>query len=152
MTETHEIAAWLVVDWRSGSTRTRKSKPANQELGTNELLAELAIEVAVPEVDVPTLAARIEVPEPRVQAATLEALDEEELPDWTDTAAEVVEEHCDRVADPGPDEWTVEQLSFRVLERDPGRPDPELVSEFVQDLLESVAEREEVAADGGDRQ
>ena len=59
------IKGWIVIDWKEGTHRTRKSKPGS--LGTNELLAKL-------------------VPEPQVHAATLEALDDEELPDWTDTA------------------------------------------------------------------
>ena len=48
--KTKTISAYAVIDWRKGSTRTRKSKPKQSELGTNELLAELKFKVRIPEV------------------------------------------------------------------------------------------------------
>jgi hypothetical protein len=89
------ISGWIVVDWKEGSHRIRKSKP--DSLGTNELLAKLSIDVTIPEVDVPELALQIDVPEPQVHAATLEALDEDDLPDWTDTTHGIVADHEDRI-------------------------------------------------------
>lgn len=128
------IDGWLVVDWRQGTHRTRQSKPSPGELGTNELIAELSIDVTVPEVDVPTLALEIDVPEPQVFAATLEALDDEELPEWSTVANEKVEgnrvafEHADNAP-----EWksAVDETSMDVLREAPGRPDAENVREYV---------------------
>lgn len=57
------IDGWLVVDWKQGTHRTRQSKPKQSELGSTELLAELSVHVTVPEVDIPTLAVEIDVPE-----------------------------------------------------------------------------------------
>jgi len=44
------IKGWIVIDWKEGTHRTRKSKPGS--LGTNELLAKLSIDVEIPDVDV----------------------------------------------------------------------------------------------------
>ncbi|MFW6434826.1 MAG: hypothetical protein ACOCY1_00450, partial [Halovenus sp.] len=85
------ITGWLIVDWRNGSHRTRKSKPKQSELGANELLAELEIDVHVPDVEVPTLSAKIDVPEPRVHAATLDALADDDLPEWTEAANNAID-------------------------------------------------------------
>jgi hypothetical protein len=86
------ITGWLVVDWKGETHRTRKSKPSASELGANELLAELRVNVTVPEVETPTLAVNIDVPKPQVEAAELDALDEDELPDWTDEGDEAGDE------------------------------------------------------------
>lgn len=90
MTDPKTLDQWLVIDWKSGSTRTRKSEPSS--LGTHELATRLKIEIEIPEVQVPELAARIQVPAPMVQTAVLESLDEEDLPDWSDVAEEVLHE------------------------------------------------------------
>lgn len=141
MTEKN-ITGYLIVDWRDETHRTRKSKPSASELGANELLAELDIRVSVPEVDVPTLAAQIEVPEPRVHAATLEALDDEDLPDWTDVADEVIQDAAER----GRIEATDDRIGLsyelvgRVMASANGRPDADLVNEYVDDQLRRYVE------------
>lgn len=130
------ISGWLVVDWKKGKHRTRKSKPKASELGNHELLAKLSIDVHVPEVDIPELAVEIDVPEPNVRAATLEALDDEELPDWTDTANELIPE---TVPDDPEDFWNeVNRISLRTLEDAATRPDPEQVREYVKETMRSV--------------
>lgn len=144
-TKTKTINQYLVIDWKSGNSRTRKSKPSASELSTNELLAELNVDVEIPEIEVPTLALEIDVPEPMVQAATMEALDEDDLPDWTDTAAEVVEEQLDAVtesmADPTPRE-VAEHLTTQVLIDAPGRPDPERVRNYIRQLAAELMDEE----------
>lgn len=134
------ITGYLVVDWRDGSHRTRKSKPSASELGTNELLAELNIDVHVPEVDVPTLAAEIDVPEPRVHAATLDALDEDDLPDWTDVADDVIESNGARIqrdASSDIDDIVNALVGETMLEVDT-HPDPELVRDYIRDVVEPM--------------
>lgn len=131
------ITGWLVVDWKDGSHRTRQSKPDQHELGSNELLAEIAVDVNVPEVDIPKLALDIDVPEPQVYAATLEALDDEALPDWTDAVHEVVAtrepdiEVADRTALPD----LIDQLTTRTLLQVNTRPNPEHVHDYVTDVV-----------------
>jgi hypothetical protein len=138
-----EITGWLIVDWRDGSHRTRKNKPTRSELGSNELLAELNVDVHVPEVDVPTLAARIDVPEPRVRAATMDAVSEDDLPDWTATAEEALDARRRALeeASPGSIQSEVDSLAMRTLEEGPGYPDPELVREYIEDRVGEIREQ-----------
>lgn len=129
-----KITGWLIVDWKDETHRTRQSKPSRSELGTNELVAEVAIDVTVPEVEVPTLAVEIDVPEPQVYAATLEALSDEDLPDWSGVANDKVEtnrvefEHAENAPD-----WerAVDTATVGTLREATGRPDVENVREYV---------------------
>lgn len=139
------IDGYLVVDWKDGTHRTRQSKPSRSELRTNELLAELEIDVTIPDVDVPTLALEIDVPEPQVFAATLDALADEDLPDWAETANEVVdrEQLAIEHADGGDVENLIDRLTARTLIEDPGRPDAEIVREYIDDVVEELREVEQ---------
>lgn len=142
MSNTKQIDGWLVVDWKKGKHRTRKSKPSAGDLGTNEVLAKLSVEVEVPEVDVPTLSVKVDVPEPQVFAATLEALDDEDLPDWSDTAIDVVEDHRDAIADAKSQSDyrdLVDTLTTRVLMQVNTRPSPKEVRKFVDHIGRRVA-------------
>lgn len=134
---TKTIKQWLIIDWKTGNTRTRKSKASQSELGTNELQAKIDIEVNVPEVDIPSLALEIDVPEPQVYAATLEAIDDEDLPDWAESANEVIEQ--DRVAiqnaADGDLDRIAESLTARTLLETPGRPDPEHVRDYILEMV-----------------
>jgi hypothetical protein len=143
VSETKTISGWLVVDWKDETHRTRKSKPSASELGANELLAKLAIDVSVPEVDVPTLAVDIDVPEPQVYAATLDALDEEDLPDWSDEAAAVVDNEELKISNAANDQEfgdVVDELTAKVLLRVETRPNPANVREYVERLSRAVYE------------
>jgi len=102
------IKGWIVIDWKEGTHRTRKSKPGS--LGTNELLAKL------------------------------EALDDEELPDWTDTANEIVSDHADqfRSVDRTDMRGLVDQLTTQVLVEVNTRPDPERVREYIRRTAQRV--------------
>lgn len=140
------ITGWLVVDWRNETHRTRKSKPGATDLGANEVLAKLDVEVTIPEVDVPTLGVAVDVPEPQVHAATLEALDDEAMPDWTDAAAEIVAEHEQRIEEAAPGAETerlVDELTTEVLLAVKTRPPAERVREYVLDLICESATPEE---------
>lgn len=142
MSDTKNIGGWLIVDWKKGSHRTRQNKPKASELGNNEVMAELSVEVTVPEVDVPTLAVAIDVPEPQVFAATLEALDEDDLPDWSDTAIDVVEDHREAIADTsGQSAYrdVVDLMTTRVLMKVNTRPPPDEVRKFVDHIGRRVA-------------
>ena len=140
------ITGWLVVNWRNETHRTRKSKPGATDLGANEVLAKLDIEVHIPEVDVPTLGVAVNVPEPQVHAATLEALDDEAMPDWTDAAAEIVAEHDQRIEEAAlgaETERLVDELTTQVLLAVETRPPAERVHEYVLDLVHERAIPEE---------
>jgi len=142
MTQEKTITGWLVLDWKKENHRTRQSKPGASELGTNELLAELKVNVSVPEVDVPTLAVDIDVPEPQVFAATMEALDDEDLPDWTDAANAVVNNHADAIADVSDQAEKrdlVDTLTTRTLLDVNTRPEPDQVRGYVDQMVHRVA-------------
>lgn len=146
MSNDKTIHGWLVVDWKEESHRTRKNKPGASELGTNELLAELEVNVSVPDVEVPTLAVNIDVPEPQVFAATLEALDDDELPDWSDVANEQV--HQERLAfknAANAQEFgnVVDQVTTRVLMEVNSRPDPANVREYVERVARETLQEED---------
>lgn len=130
------IGGWLVVDWRAGSHRTRKSKPSASELGNNELLAKLSIDVHVPEVEIPELAVAIDVPEPHVRAATLEALDDEQLPGWTDLANDLLSSTPPE--DPEEREREIDRVTLETLSESNTRPDPDAVREYVADAMHSL--------------
>lgn len=129
------IEAWLVVDWKKESVKARKTEPHLSELGTNELKAKVDVDVTVPDVSVPTLSLEIDVPEPRVYAATIEALDEDDLPEWADEAIEQVDQRQVEFEQAGnAPEWSsaVDSATIAVLRQAPGRPDVERVREFVE--------------------
>ena len=137
------ITGWLIVDWKDGSHRTRQSKPSKGELRANELTAKLSVDVSVPEVEVPTLAVEIDVPEPQVYAATLEALDNEDLPDWSDVANDKVEGNrvAFEQADNAP-EWkqAVDETTVDTLREAQGRPDVDNVREYVERTAQRIVE------------
>lgn len=151
-TNTKTIDGWLVVDWRDGSHRTRQSKPKSSELASNELLARLKVNVEVPDVDVPTLAVDINVPEPQVYAATLDALDDDELPDWTDAAIEVISDREADVHDAYPsggegfERWEdlMASLTLTAVRNAPGRPNVERVREFVDEVSTQLLDDGEI--------
>lgn len=144
MTE-KQINEYLVIDWKEGKTRTRKSEPAASDLGTNEVYAKLEVGVTIPEVDVETIAASVDVPEARVEAANLQALSDEELPSWTDTALEVIEDSVNLyLRDDGyATSDIVDILTAQALQKIATRPDPEKVRDFIRDRVRERIEGEE---------
>jgi len=124
------IKNWLVINWREGTTRTRKSKPDASKLGTHELATSLTLNVTIPDVDVPELVADVEVPQPRVESSELSDLEAEDSPDWMDVADEIVDQNPE--ADPYDE---VDRLVVAVLEDAPDRPDVEEVKRYLQTQL-----------------
>jgi hypothetical protein len=132
------IKAYAVIDWRNESVKARKTKPNHSELGSNELMAILKFPVTIPDVDIPTLAAEIEVPEPMVHSATLEALEDREMPDWATTADEVISNHLDALreaANPGP---VIDTVVLETLRDARGRPKIENVEEYVKQAVAEI--------------
>ena len=142
------IDGWLIVDWKQGTHRTRKSKPGARELGNHELLAKLTVNVTIPEIDVPELALQIDVPEPQVYAASLEALEGDELPDWTDVANEIIDAHDERIAGIDEDDWEMldaiaKELTTETLVELKSRPDPGGVKHYIHRVCQQLAEPEQ---------
>lgn len=136
------IKAYAIIDWRKENVRTRQTKPSISELGNNELLAELKFPVTIPDVDVPTLAADIEVPEPMVHSATLEALEDRDMPDWATTADEVISNNLDllRDAEDGEVPEVTDRVVLMTLRNARGRPKIESVEEYVKRTIAEIEE------------
>lgn len=122
-TREESIENWLILNWKEGTTRTRKSEPDQRKLGTHEIATRLKIDVVIPKVEVPELAARVEVPGPQVETAVLDDVDEADLPDWKDVADEVFSD----AIDPNPTDAElrghVDAMVVETLQDAPGRPD-----------------------------
>lgn len=127
------IKNWLIINWKQGSTRTRKSKPEPSSLGTHELATSLTLNVTIPEVDVPELVADVDVPQPRVEASELSDLEVEDSPDWMDVADAVVDDNPD--ANPLDE---IDRLAVTVLEDAPNRPDVAEVKHYLQTQLREL--------------
>lgn len=134
------IRGFAIVDWKKGKIRSRQTEPEVSELGSNELLANLRFDVSIPEVDVPTLAAEIDVPEPMVYSATLEALEEREMPEYAQTADRVITAYVDDIQDAGDAELegVVSSIVVRTLRETRGRPRVEVVEEYVNEVVEEI--------------
>lgn len=69
-TETKTFSGYLVVDWKREEMRYRKTKPRDKS--PTELAIPLSIDVRVPEVQVPTIEAAIDVPAAQVEQSVIE--------------------------------------------------------------------------------
>ena len=68
--ETELFEGYLILDWRDGSQRRRKTEPA--DLAPHQIAIPYSIQVRVPEVTVPTIEAAIDVPEAEVEQSVIE--------------------------------------------------------------------------------
>lgn len=138
---TKNITGWLVINWKDMKHRTRQSKP--DSLGTHEIATKLDVEIKIPDVDVPELAAKVQVPQPRVQTAVVESITDETFPEWSDVAEEVLADaleegelgECDDLHDV---DDLVEQLTTRVLLRHDGVVDAKNVRDYLGDQTKRV--------------
>lgn len=125
------ITYWLVFDWKKEDVRARKTKPKRSELGTNELLVEGELVVSKPEIEVPKLAAELNIPASRIRRVVAEGMETDtEFPDWFETVDEVFDNHPDLV-----DERQVDALVGKVMIEDPGHPDPVDVHDEIQQRI-----------------
>lgn len=131
------IDGWLVVDWKTGKHKTRQTEPDYSDLGKNDLVAKLKINITVPEVEVSTLSVDIDVPKPQVHQAVLEALDESDLPGWTDAVADVVGEY-DLEDDTIPTGQLADAITTQALMRISTRPDPATVRDYTYDFIREM--------------
>ena len=140
-----QIHNYLVIDWKNESTRTRQTEPRASDLGANEVMTEVTIDVVIPDVQVDELTARVEVPQPRVEATELDDLDADGVVDWQDVADEVLEDFAD-VFGWSREEWAGEedQYILRIMEGAPGRPEVDEVRSYCRDEVRSQAESVEV--------
>lgn len=134
------IEGFLRVDWKKEKVTARQTEPSVSELGNNELLAKYRFTVNIPDVDVPTLAAEIDVPEPMVYSATLEALEDREMPEYAQIADTVIADRVDDIRDAGDDELenVIAGITVQTLRETRGRPRLELVEEYVAEVATEI--------------
>lgn len=132
--KTKTIKGYLVVDWRKESIRARKTKPNKSELNTNELVGDLKVTVEIPEIPVPEASATFEVPEPMVESAILEALDNRSYTDWEREAESLIAERIEAIeeANDGEIEPIIGRIVIETLRDARGRPDIDSVERYVE--------------------
>lgn len=139
-----QIKNHLIINWKDGSTRTRKSKPNASDLGTHELSTALTLDVVIPEVDIDELHATVEVPKPRVEQSALDDATAEDAPDWIDVADEQVADFLDAFDTWG--EWRErrERYILAVLEDAPAQPPIEDVRRYLtNEVREAIRARDD---------
>lgn len=112
----------LVVDWKKETVRARKTAP--DRTGPFELVIPATLEIEIPDVDVPSISERLEVPQPTVQRIALEAVYDEEFPEWADTVDEIMDESSGYESD--------YELLGRVMQETAGVPRPDEVLDYIQ--------------------
>lgn len=127
---------YLVINWKDEQIRALKTRP--DRLGAYELVGELTVDITVPDVDIPDLALELEVPQPKLHEAVIRAVDEEDLPDWSDAATTVINRHADILDEAGVTDDLVDVLTTRTLLEATGRPDAREVRAYVEQLLDRV--------------
>lgn len=111
----------LVVDWKKETVRARKTPPSG--IGPFELHIPAELEIEIPDVDVPSISERLEVPQPSVQRIALEAVFDQEFPEWADTVDEILDDAW------GESDYTI--LGY-VMEATGGVPAPADVLDYVR--------------------
>ena len=141
-----KIEAYLVIDYKKERVRARKSKPGASDLSKNELVVETVFPVYVPEAETPTLSADIHVPEANVRAAEIAALDEDELPDWTDVADTEIANAEPSIREDANDRIRLrrltEQIAYETIKAVDIYPEPEVVEDYVRNTIQEIARDE----------
>lgn len=134
------IEGFLVVDWRDEQIRARKTEPKQSDLGTNELVSDLKVVVEIPEIDVPSASIEFEVPEPMVENAVLEALDERSFTDWERMAESQIAERMDEIREADDQQLgnLRDGIVVSTLREARGRPDVADVARYVKEAVEEV--------------
>lgn len=135
---TKTIENWLIIDWKNSKTRTRSTEPTATDLGTNEVVAPISIDVVIPEVEVDELTARVEVPKPRVEETELADIDADGVTDWQDIADEILETEFGDSFHWSWENWRGERDRYvlRILEQSPGRPSVDEVREYCDEVVQ----------------
>lgn len=125
------IKYWLVFDWKDEDVRARKTKPSRSDLGTNELLVQGELTVRKPEIEVPTLATELDIPEARIRRVAADGMQTDaDEPGWYATVDEVLEQNPDLIEKEDPNAATI-----LVMKEDPGSPPVEAVGDRVREQM-----------------
>lgn len=145
MTRTKKYTGWLVLNWRDDDIRFRKTKPSKSDRSPAEYPVKVSVEAEIPELDIPEIAAELNVPQPQVrQVAYSDLLEGDELdaPPWVDDVDAATGVHDDLIEQYEDDrlEWEtlVDTVVGAVLRRADGYPDTADVEQYVEDHLRAL--------------
>lgn len=145
-TTTKTLTAYLVVNWKDESLKTRKTEPSEAKLSPYEIAIPANVEVVVPEVEVPEITARVEVPRANVESGLLEDAAREGDPSiWQAIADEQVEQALSDGRD-----WSwglLYELTGKTLTESEVYADPGIVRNYIRDEVQRRAESENEAAE-----
>ena len=138
---TKELTCYLVVDWRDEDLKVRKTKPS--KTSPYEIAVPLDLEIEVPDVDVQTLSAKLQVPQAHLHRIVQGEVHEEDLTEWQAVAEEQVvadQAALQRAWENGEEEKVRDRLLGIVMRESPGVPDPEAVSDYLELRIKELVE------------
>lgn len=121
---------YLVLDWQAEKITARKTEP--DSTGPYQVVIPVEMEVQVPEPDVPTLSAEVQIPEAQVHRAVSESLYDEDYPAWMETVDSIISQTEDHLAATPED---VNRILGEAMIEAPGAPDPQEVRSHIQERL-----------------
>lgn len=133
------LSAYLIVNWKDETIKSRKTEPSQSKLSPYEIAIPASVEVVVPDVEVPELTARIEVPRANVESGLIEDAAREGDPEaWK----EVADDLLDRAVNEGRelDSGLVMELVGMTLTESEVHADPEHVRHYVRRQIQERAE------------
>lgn len=126
-----ELSAYLIVNWKDETLKSRKTEPDDTNLSPYEIAIPASVTVVVPEVEIPEIAARVEVPRPNVESGLLEDAAWEGDPDaWKEVADDLLDGAFKREGEVNDD--TVMQLVGRTLTTADVPADPTRVKHYLR--------------------
>jgi hypothetical protein len=143
-TTTRTYNGYLIINWHDDDLRFRKTTPSKSDHAPTEYSVEVEIDVAVPEFDVPTLAAEFKVPEAQVrQTAASEVYAEGEPDGWHETVEDALDHFAAEAHGLDPSQTEFDDLVSTavgyVMRRGEGLPPVAEVEEVIEERLENVA-------------
>lgn len=145
MTDTNRIQNWIVIDYKTGDMNIRKTQPSASELGKNEIMTEISVDVITPEPDFEPLSATLEVPAPTVRDADIEDLDDGDVRTWQEVADDILDRTGHMFVEDGElveGRWLDHEAEtvVEVFEASVERPDVADVRKYLTDELRRRAE------------
>lgn len=141
---TKQLKRYAVIDWNAETVSMRKTKPSESEISPTELVSVHRYEVAVPEIEIPEVAAEFDVSQANVERATYELLDlGEEEPGWVEIAESELDLFPPDELRDGGRNALINTLLGSVLRQYDGYAETEEVEAYLNDRIEYYIEQAE---------
>ena len=145
MTKKKTYTGWLIINWRDDDVRFRKTKPSKSDRSPAEYPVKVSVEATVPDVDIPEIAAELNVPTPQVREVVYSDLlngDQPDGPPWHDDVDAALDDHSGLVEqyETGDMErdTLVDTVVGATLRRVDGYPDTADVEQRVDDRVRAL--------------